>query len=47
MSETNGNLKDLTLKLTMPLALTSAGRTSDIAYLDARYLTKPSSGYIF
>ena len=46
-SETNDNLKDLTLKLTMALALTSAGRTSDIAYLDARYLIKHSSGYIF
>ena len=44
---TNITLKDLTLKLTMLLALTSAGRASDICYLDSKYLTKHSSGYIF
>ena len=31
----------------MLLALTSAGRASDIAYLDTRYLIKQPSGYIF
>ena len=45
--ETNGNLKDLTLKLIVLLALTSVGRASDIAYLDTRYLIKHPSGYIF
>lgn len=41
------NLKDLALKLTMLLALTSAGGQSDIDYLDTRYLIKQPSGYIF
>ena len=45
--KTNGSLKDLTLKLTMLLALTGAGRASDIAYLDTRYLIKQPSEYIF
>ena len=45
--ETNGNLKNFILKLTMLLALTSAGRVLDIAYLDTRYLIKQPSGYIF
>ena len=31
----------------MLLALTSAGRASDIAYLDTRYLIKHPIGYIF
>ena len=44
---TNGNLKDLTLKLTLLLALTSAGKASDIAYFDTRYQVKHPSGYIF
>ena len=44
--ETNGTLKNLALKLTMLLALTSAGGASDIAYLDTRYLIKHPSGYI-
>ena len=41
------SLKDLTLKLTMLLALTSAARVSEICYLDIRYLIKHNSGYIF
>ena len=41
------SLKDLTLKLTMLLALTSAARASEICYLDTRYLIKHNSGYIF
>ena len=34
--ERNGNLKDMTLKLTMLFALISADRASDIVYLDKR-----------
>ena len=34
--ERNGNLKDMTLKLTMLFALISANRASDILYLDKR-----------
>ena len=45
--ETNGDLIDLTLKCTMLLALTSAVRALNIAYLDTRYLIKHPSGYIF
>ena len=33
------SLKELTLKLTMLLALTSTARTSEIFYLDTRYLS--------
>ena len=40
---TNGSLKDLTLKLTTLLALTSAGRASSIGL----YLIKHPSEYIF
>ena len=41
------SLKDLTLKLIMLLALTSAARASKIGFLDIRYLIKHSSGYTF
>ena len=41
------SLKDLTLKLTMFLALTSATRASEICYLDIGYLIKHNSGYNF
>ena len=41
------SLKDLTIKLTMLLTLTSAARASEICYLDTRYLIKHNSGYIF
>ena len=41
------NSKDLTLKLTMLLALTSATKASEIGFLDIRYLIKYSSGYTF
>ena len=41
------SLQDLTLKLTMLLALTSAARASEICYLDTRYLIKHNSGCIF
>ena len=40
-------LKNLTVKLTMFLALTSATRASEIGSLDIRYLIKHSSGYTF
>ena len=40
---TNGSLKDLTLKLTMLLVLTSADRASSIGF----YLIKHPSEYIF
>lgn len=39
--------KMLTLKLTMLLALTSAARAHEVAYLDVRYLVKHHSGYSF
>ena len=38
------SLIDLTLKLTMLLALTSAASASEIRYLDTRYLIKHNSG---
>ena len=41
------SLKDLTLKLTVLLALTSATRASEICYLDVRYLIEHNSGYNF
>ena len=41
------SLKDLTLKLTMFLALTPATKVSEICYLNIRYLIKHNSGYIF
>ena len=40
-------VKDLTLKLTMLVALTSAVRASEIGFLDIRYLINHSSGYTF
>ena len=40
-------LEDLTLKLTMLLALTSAARASEIGFLDILYLIKHSPGYTF
>ena len=39
-------LKDLTLKLTKLLALTSTARASKICFPDAKFLVKNSSGYI-
>ena len=39
--------KDLTLKLTMLLALTSASRASGIHHLDIRYMVKGPDRYIF
>ena len=41
------DIKPLTLKLTMLLALTSAARAHEIAYLDIRYLVRHHSGYSF
>ena len=41
------SFKDLTLKLAMIFALTSAARASGICYLDTRYLIKHNSGSIF
>ena len=41
------NLKELTLKLTMLLALVSAVRASEISFLDIQYLVKHLTGYIF
>ena len=41
------SLKDLTLKLTLPLALTPAARVSEIGFTDIWYLLKHSSGYTF
>ena len=40
-------LKDLTLKLTMLLALTSAARRSELGFLDIQFLIKHLSGYTF
>ena len=40
-------LKDLTLKLAMLLALTSAARASEIKFLDILYLTEHSTDYTF
>ena len=39
--------KDLTLKLSSLLAITSAGRASEICYFDIRYLVKGKSSYEF
>jgi len=39
--------KTLTKKLTMLLALTSAGRSHEIRHLDIRFVVKHHSGYIF
>jgi len=39
--------KELTLKLTMLLALTAASRASEICNLDIRYLVRHSSEYVF
>ena len=41
------DIKPLTLKLTMILALTSATRAHEIACLDIRYLVRHHSGYSF
>ena len=40
------SLKDLTLKLTMLLTLSSATRAFEICFLDINYLVRPSSGYV-
>ena len=40
-------VKDLTLKLTTLVALTSAVRASEIGFLDIQYLINHSSGYTF
>ena len=40
-------MKDLTLTLKMPLALTSAAGASEIGFVDIKYLVKHSSGYTF
>ncbi|CAN7998172.1 unnamed protein product [Ixodes hexagonus] len=39
------SLKTLTSKLTMPLALTSAGRTSDLCLLSTRHIRKQQAGW--